>query len=56
MGSIGEVRVVAESGCGWQWWDGMEVENAVIGRKCGSGFMISLDGIPPWEANVGGWR
>ena len=52
--------MVAESVCEWQWWDGMELdaweENAVIGRRCGSGFMISLDGIPPWEASVGGWR
>ena len=22
-------------------------ENAVIGRRCGSGFIMSLDGIPP---------
>ena len=31
-------------------------ENAVIGRRCGSGLTISLDGIPPCEASVGGWR
>ena len=31
-------------------WD----ENAEIGRRCGSGLTMSLDGIPPWKAKVGG--
>ena len=28
----------------------------MIGRKCGSGLTMSLEGIPPWEASVGGVR